>query len=66
MMTEQEIHLALHKAGVEIIHRPDNMISRLASLDVATTRTVRRIVNQYDIPQIPADRVIQTLTGKGI
>ena len=61
-----EIHEKLHRAGVEICFRPDRMIGELAALDKPTTRAVQAIVNRYNIPQIPAVRIIRALTGKGV
>lgn len=66
MTTPLEIHESLHRAGVEICHRPDEMISELAGLKKMTTRGVQAIVNRHEIPQEPAVRIIRTLTGKGV
>lgn len=65
-MNVPEIHELLHRAGVEVCHRPDEMISELAALDKITTRSVQTIVNRYDIPQVPAVKIIRALTGKGV
>lgn len=65
-MTPIEIHELLHRAGVEILHRPDDMVSELADLDPITTRSVQRVVNRHKIPQVPAVRIIRALTGKGV
>lgn len=62
----EKIHELLHRAGVEICHRPDNMVAELVALDKITTRAVQAIVNRYDIPMIPAVRIIRALTGKGV
>lgn len=62
----RELHELLHRAGVEVIYRPDSMIMELADLDKLATRAVQRIVNRYHIPQVPAVRIIRALTGKGV
>jgi hypothetical protein len=66
---EDRIHELLHRAGVEICHRPDGMIQELAELEThgrLKKRAVQTIVGRYDIPLLPAVNIIRTLTGKGV